>query len=451
MKLAPEIIDQTLASSQGSAALNVAEKIQNAGYECFWVGGAVRDMALRTIPHEIDMAVSAMPAEITSIFKKSDSSAAALGTVVVSEKGHTFELTTYRKDDEASDGRHPESVVFGSQAEDALRRDATINAMYWNPVTGQLLDPANGMKDVHERLVRFIGNPDIRIEHDALRALRMIRLRATIQGQYEPETYKSLVKNAASTSLLSGTRVLQELEKVLQLPQPQIALEDFLETGILQAVLPELYACKGVAQPKKYHQEGDVWEHLKQCVASCTDDHLPDVRLAALFHDIGKATTFDVSDRIHFDKHAEESAKLTSTVLKRFQVSSERNKKITWLIAHHMMMGTFSDLSETRKAHWYFHPWFQELLQLFWLDIAGTTPSSFGLYEAIITDYNLFLNNHPRPVKPLLDGDEVMSILSLPPSEKVGEALQALHDAQIKKEVTTKAEARTFLQNRKTS
>jgi tRNA nucleotidyltransferase (CCA-adding enzyme) len=449
--IARDLIDRLFQAKQGAAALSVAEKLQAAGHECWFVGGAVRDLLLAKIPSEIDMAVSCRPEVTAALFPKSDSSAAALGTVVISEKGCIFELTTFRSDDAASDGRHPENVVFGSRGEDAVRRDATVNAMYWNPTDGTLFDPCHGEQDLRERLVRFIGKPEERITHDTLRILRMVRLRALLKGQYEPETYRALAKHAGLTSKLSGTRILEEIEKMLMLPSPEIALEDLWEIGVLSAVLPELHACKGVAQPKVYHKEGDVWEHLKKCSASFTDDHGADVRMAALFHDAGKPVTFSLTDRIHFDRHAEESARIAQTVFKRLQMPANRVKKIAWLISHHMMMGTFGELLDERKAHWYFHPWFQELLQLFWLDIAGSDPSDYSLYDSIIADYDAFLNAHPRPEKPLLSGDEVMEILGTGPGAPVGEALQALHDAQIRREVTSKVEARKFLAERKLS
>lgn len=445
--IARETIDRALASSQGEAAYKVAEKIIDAGFECWWVGGAVRDMLMGYLPKEIDMATSAMPRDLITLFPKSDDSAADLGAIVVSQSGHTFELTTFRQDDSASDGRHPESVRFCKDLrKDALRRDAAINAIYWNPVSRELQDPCGGEADLQERVVRFIGEPSERIKHDALRILRMIRLRAAIKGQYDPATYQALRANAKLTSALSGTRILGELEKLLSIKNPEIGLEDFWELGITKAILPELYVCKGIAQPKDYHHEGDVWNHMLKVASSFTDDHGADVRLAALFHDCGKAETYALKERIRFDHHAEVSAKITSKVLKRFQAPKARIDKISWLITHHMMMGSFKDLSDERKGHWYFHPWFQELLQLFWLDIAGTDPADFGLYESIVDDYDEFLNSHPRPPKKLLSGDEVMQMLGLAPGEQVGKILQSLHEAQMRKEITTRKEAREFIQ-----
>lgn len=443
--IARDIIDRTMQTKHGEAAYKVTEKLMDAGHECYWIGGAVRDLLLGNIPKEIDITTSALPEEVEKLFPKSDASAKALGTVIVSEGGQTFEVTTFREDDAASDGRHPESVKFGNREKDAARRDATMNAIYWNPISKETFDPFGGEKDLKERLVKFIGNAEERIHHDALRILRMIRLRALIDGQYHPETYAALRENAGLVSILSGTRVLEELEKLLKTPKPQLGLEDWWELGIMKVLIPELYVCKGVAQPKDYHQEGDVWNHLLKCVSSFTEDHGWDVRLAALFHDIGKAATFSVKERIRFDHHAEASAALIGEIFKRLQMPGDRIKKIQWIIEHHMMMDTFRKLSDERKAHWYFHPWFQELLQLFWLDIAGTDPGDRRLYDAIIEDYDAFLNGHPRPEKPLLKGEEVMEILGIGPGEQVGQALQQLHDAQIAKKVTTKKEAKEFI------
>lgn len=445
MPIPRAIADRVLATPYGETAYRVVEKFLDAGHECWWIGGAVRDMLMDHVPKEIDMATSMLPADIAKLFPKSDTYAADLGTVIISLSGHTFEVTTFREDDAASDGRHPESVTFGSRESDALRRDATINAMYWNPLTRELFDPCGGEADLKEKLVQFIGDADTRISHDALRILRMIRLRTMLRGQYAPDTYAALKRNAVLVAGLSGMRILQELEKLLKITKPSNGLEDWQEIGIMKILFPELEACKGVAQPRQYHQEGDVWEHLKACTDTFTDDCGADVRLAALFHDIGKAVTFSLKDRIRFDHHAQASAKMIGESFRRLQMPADRIRKIQWLVEHHMMMDAFQKLTDERKAHWYFHPWFKELLQLFCIDMQGTTPVTTELYDSIIADYDAFLNAHPRPQKPLLTGDDIMRIAGIGPSEDVGKAMSLLKDAQIRKEVTTKAEARAFL------
>lgn len=445
------IIDRTLSTPYGEQAYRVVETLTDAGFDAWWVGGGVRDMLLGAVPKDIDIGTDAVPQDIKKLFHKNNDEAAALGSMRVTLEGQTFEVTMFREDDEASDGRIPQSIRFSTHEKDALRRDITINALYYHPISRELFDPTGGEGDLKERLIRIIGDPDTRIRHDALRLLRVIRFRALLDGQYHPETYRALHKNAAMIKILSGSRLLGEFEKMLMGPHPDRALEDLWETDILEHMLPELHACKGVAQPKDYHREGDVWEHLMRLTRSFTEDHGIDVRIAALFHDCGKAKTFDRKERIRFDEHASISADLTKEVLSRLQVPSVRRDKICWLIRHHMMMGAFHDpkgkqeMTEERKAHWYYHPYFPELLQLFWLDIAGTDPSVFSLYEKIEKNYHRFLDSHPRPPKPLLTGEDVMEILGIGPGERVGEILKGLYEMQIRKEVTTKGEARQYV------
>lgn len=446
MGLSREIIDQTLATPLGEAAYKVVVTLSDAGYDTWWVGGCVRDMLSGDLPDDIDIATAATPNEALALFERGREVPRPLGSVRIRLGTHVFEVTTFRKESTASDGRIPESVEFSDRDSDAGRRDFTINALYFNPISRELYDPFKGEADLKEKLIRFVGDPAERITHDALRIMRAVRFRARINGQYHPETYTALRDNAALVENLSGIRKLEELDKLLMTPHAERGLEDLWELNILPHVIPELHKCKGIAQPADYHHEGDVWDHLLQCVASFRAEDFSDVRLATLFHDIGKAETFSVKERIRFDEHAGVSADIASTILKRLDASNKRIEKIHWLIAHHMMMGAFQEMSDERKAHWYFHQWFPELLRLFWLDVAGTTPSDFSLYDAIIKDYNAFLDKHPRPVPPLLDGKQIMELTGLKPGARVGELMDELHDAQVRGEVTTKKEAIEFMQ-----
>lgn len=444
MPILKEMITRTLASPHGGRAYKIVETLTDAGFDTWWVGGCVRDMLQGHVPKDIDIATEAKPDQVAKLFTRSKDEGGQFGSVRVLLGHDTFEITTFREDDEASDGRHPEAVVFGNRQQDALRRDFTVNAMYFHPISRQLYDPFKGEADLQEKLIRFIGEPAIRIKHDALRILRAVRFRARIDGQYHPETYAALREQAAMIRVLSGSRLLQETEKILLGPHPDKAFEDLWELGVLQSYLSELEACKGIPQPADYHREGDVWDHMMQVLRSFTGEQGIDVRIAALFHDCGKVQTFSLKERIRFDHHASISADLTSAALQRLQCPRKRIEKIDWLVRHHMSM-TFLEMPEERKAHWYFHPWFGELLQLFWLDIAGTVPADFSLYDSIIKDYHRFLDAHPRPAKPLLTGDEVMEILGMESGEAVGRILKELHEAQIQGRISSKAEARAFI------
>lgn len=446
MPLSRDIIDRTVQTPQGEQAYRITEQLTDAGDDTWWVGGCVRDMLLGKIPADIDMGTAALPDVVQSLFPKIDPKGKEFGGVHVIFGRRRFEVTTFREDDEASNGRHPETVVFGTREQDAQRRDFTVNALYFHPISRELYDPFNGEADLRERLIRFIGDPATRIKHDALRLLRAVRFRALLRGQYHPETYAALKEQAGMIEVLSGVRMFEELTKMLLGPEPAMALEDLRELGILGYVLPELAACKGVPQPADYHREGDVWEHILSCARAFRAEDVIDVRLAALFHDCGKVQTFSLKERIRFDHHASVSADLTRAALDRLQCPALRREKICWLIQHHMMMGSFEGMPMERQGHWYYHPWFPELLQLLWLDIAGTDPADFSLYTKIVQLRERFLDSHPRPEKPLLSGEEVMEILGVSPGEKVGEVLRMLHDAQVRGEVRTKKEAREFVE-----
>jgi tRNA nucleotidyltransferase/poly(A) polymerase len=444
MPLSRDIITQTLETPTGRRAYGIVETLTDAKHDAWWVGGAVRDMLEGKIPKDIDIATDAKPERVCELFHRSRDASDGLGSVRIAAGNEEFEVTTFREDDEASDGRHPEAVVFGSREQDAARRDFTVNAMYWHPISHELFDPYSGEADLGEKLIRFIGEPAVRIKHDALRILRAVRFRALLDGQYHPETYRALQEQAQLVEILSGMRVRTELEKMLRNPHPDRAFEDLWELGILQFILPELHACKGIPQPADYHREGDVWDHTLQCIRNLEPEDGPDVRLAILFHDCGKAQTFSLKERIRFDHHASISADLASRALERLEISKDRRLKIDWLVRHHMSM-IFTELSDERKAHWYFHPWFGELLRIFRLDIAGTDPADYQLYDAILKDYHTFLDRHPRPEKPLLSGTDVMQLLGVPSGEEVGRLLQALHEAQVTGGIRSKAEAREFL------
>lgn len=444
--LSKDIIDATLRAPYGEHAYKIVDTLSDNGFDTWWVGGCVRDMLMNKIPEDIDIATSATPDDIIGLFPKATQTPKALGSTRVLMGKDEFEVTTFREEDDVSDGRHPESVTFSDREHDAKRRDFTINALYFHPISRELYDPFEGEADVREKLIQFIGDPTTRIQHDALRLLRCVRFRALLNGQYHPDTYQALRKQASLVETLSGMRQLEEVEKILMNPSPEVAFEDLWELGMLNFFLPELYACKGMAQPAEYHHEGDVWNHTMDCLKKFRDEDGIDVRIATLFHDIGKTQTFSQEERIRFNEHATKSSEMAIAALNRLQMPKKRIEKIAWLVKHHMMMNAFFDMEDDRKAHWYYHPWFAELMQLFYLDAAGTTPGNFDLYHRIIADENAFLDRQPRPQKPLLTGDEVMEILGVKPGAEVGKLLQALHAAQQKGEITSKSEARAFLQ-----
>lgn len=449
MPLDKTIIDRTLTTSHGEAAYHIVTTLMDNGYDAWWVGGAVRDMLKNTIPEDIDIGTDATPDQISSLFQNVRQQVNAYASVRVPIQHHVFEVTTFRKDSDASDGRRPDTIEYSNREHDAMRRDFTVNAMYIHPVSRELYDPHSGEKDLDESLIRFIGEPGVRIEQDSLRLLRAVRFRALIDGQYHPDTYKALREHATSIERVSGKRVEQELSKMLLGPHPARAFEDLWETGMLTVILPELADCKGVAQPKEYHEEGDVWEHTMCAISAFESDDNRIVRWATLLHDIGKARTFSMDEeRIRFDEHAPVSGELIKDIGKRLQMNKADIEALDWMVSHHMSMATFLDesLTNERKAYWFYHPHFSDLLRLFRLDAQGTVPSDLSMYNDVLAAYHAFLDANPKPEKPLLSGEDIMRATGLQPGEEVGNLLKQLAVLQHDKTIQSKEEAKAWLE-----
>ena len=215
MPLDRSIIDQTLATAYGEHAYKLVVALEDAGFDTWWVGGGVRDMLQRGTPKDIDIATTATPQQISEVFPAAREVPRPLGSVRIRMGGkYVFEVTTFRQESTVSDGRIPESVTFSDRIADAARRDFTINALYFHPISRTLYDPFNGEADLREKLIRFVGSPVERILHDTLRIMRAVRFRARINEQYHPETYSALREHAQLIKQLSGTRKLGELEKL---------------------------------------------------------------------------------------------------------------------------------------------------------------------------------------------------------------------------------------------
>lgn len=321
----------TLAISDGAKA--VTNRLHQAGFEAYVVGGAVRDLLMGKAPHDYDITTSAKPAEIKSVFNKTIDTGLAHGTVTVIENGIGYEVTTYRSESGYADSRHPDSVDFISDIkEDLKRRDFTINAMCYNDVDG-VIDLFGGRADISAKLVRTVGNPEKRFVEDALRMLRAIRFSAVLGFDIESETAAAIKKCAALIRKVSVERILGEINKILLSDNP-IYIGKLHELGLMHYILPELDICFGTPQRNKYHIY-DVGEHILHATAETKKDLI--LRWAALLHDIGKpiCMSTDANGIIHFYGHHKESADLAANVLRRLKMDNDSQKDIIALIENH--------------------------------------------------------------------------------------------------------------------
>lgn len=311
----------------------IIETIMEAGYEAYAVGGCIRDSVLGRVPNDWDITTSASPYQVKELFKRTLDTGIKHGTVTVMLDKEGFEVTTYRIDGEYEDGRHPKEVTFTSQLiEDLKRRDFTINAMAYNEKDG-LVDIFHGMDDIKEKVIRCVGNPMERFSEDALRMMRAVRFSAQLGYRIEEETAKAMKALAHDLSKISAERIQAELVKLVVSPHPDY-LKIAYVTGITAVVLPEFDACMETEQKNPHHCY-NVGEHTLEAMKVVRSEKV--LRLALLFHDMGKPAALSVDEGgiYHFHGHPELSEHIADAVLHRLKFDNDTIFMVKRLVKYH--------------------------------------------------------------------------------------------------------------------
>ena len=315
----------------------IIEKLERKGYEAYLVGGSVRDMILRKTPTDYDIATSAFPDEIESVFSnfKTIDIGKKFGTIIVSQEKGDVEITTFRKEGKYLDGRRPEWVSFFSDVKDDLsRRDFTINAIAYNKTKG-ILDPFDGREDLERRIIKTVGNPEERFNEDYLRILRAARFASQLEFTIDESTFQAGKQYSSHIKKVSMERIFNEVYKLLLNQIPSYGIRILEKMGVLKVILPEIIPAIGFKQYNPHH-EMDVYNHIL-----CVLDNTPSViqiRLAALFHDIGKPYTLTMDEEGigHFYGHDKLGAEISKEVLKRFKASNNLIEEVYNLVKEHM-------------------------------------------------------------------------------------------------------------------
>lgn len=311
----------------------IIEKLNNAGFEAYAVGGCVRDSILGRIPNDWDITTSAKPMEVKKIFKRTVDTGLKHGTVTVLMGSEGYEVTTYRIDGEYEDGRHPKDVEFTSNLkEDLLRRDFTINAMAYNDKDG-LVDIFGGMEDIEKKVIRCVGNPVERFTEDALRLFRAIRFAAQLGYDIEEETYKAIGELAPTLSKISAERIQTELTKTITSDHPEM-IKTAYKLGLTKVFMPELDVCFETNQNNPHHCYS-VGDHILKTVCEVRSDKV--LRLAMLFHDMGKPAckTTDEKGIDHFHGHPIKSQEMSKEILRRLKYDNDTIDKVSRLVRYH--------------------------------------------------------------------------------------------------------------------
>ncbi len=310
----------------------IIDRIEDAGYEAYAVGGCIRDALLKKEPHDWDITTSADPMTVKRLFSKTFDTGIQHGTVTVLLGGENYEVTTYRVDGDYADGRHPESVTFTRNlADDLKRRDFTINAMAYNPEKG-LVDLFGGQDDLKKGIIRCVGDPVERFTEDALRMMRAVRFSAQLGFDIEPATAAAIKKLSGRLALVSQERITEELLRLITSPDPE-KLRIAYDLGLTAIFFPEFDEMMKCSQNTVFHSY-TVGEHTLKVMENVSPERY--IRLAALLHDLGKIYTKTVKNGTdHFYGHAAVSAEKADAMLKRWKMDNETIRRVRILAKYH--------------------------------------------------------------------------------------------------------------------
>jgi tRNA nucleotidyltransferase (CCA-adding enzyme) len=433
---------------------HVTENLQKRGFESYLVGGCVRDMLMGNNPKDWDITTNANPEEIQEVFKDFKTIYEnTYGTVTVvnipanqenrdvshlsAQAGVTnkeeVQITTYRSEGGYADNRHPEHVSYETKLEkDLERRDFTMNAIAWDPIKDIYIDPYSGIKDIKDRLIKCVLYPELRFSEDALRIMRAIRFSTTLNFSIESETLKALISKGGTIKDISAERIRDEFFKIIDSKNPAFGISLLERTGLLIHIVPELR--EGIGCEQKGAHIYDVFDHLLHALQHAADKGFSrEIRLSALFHDIGKPATrrYDAKkDKYTFFGHEVVGARITKKILERLRVPRETTDLIVKMVRNHMF---FSDteqitLSAVRRVIQKVEPdhiW--ELMQVRESDRVGMkkaeAPYRLRKYHAMIEE----ALRDPISVSQLaIDGSYLIQTLHMKPGPRMGWILHAL-------------------------
>ncbi len=414
-----------------------ANPFRASGFQCYLVGGAVRDTLMGRPHTDYDIATDALPEQVSGLFRRVIPTGIKHGTVTVLFNGTTFEVTTFRTETGYSDGRRPDSVSFAPTIFDDLsRRDFTINAMAYDLLTDAVIDPHGGRQDLAAGLIKAIGDPSARFHEDGLRPLRACRIAAQLSFAIDEATKSAIPGSLDVLAKVSAERIRDELLKTLESPVPSVGLFLMKDTGILRVILPELLEGVGMQQGTLHCY--DVFTHsLYACDAAPGASLI--LRLAALLHDVGKPRTCKIESdgRPTFYSHEKTSADMTEAILMRLKLPIAVVKDVVHLVAHHMFnyQEEWSDAAVRRLIARVGEQKIDDLMALRRADQIGMCRENASAFPQGLADFAsrvrlVMERSRAFSIRQLaVDGNDLMKTLSIEAGPKVGVILKELLQA----------------------
>ena len=413
-----------------NVARAIVARLRQHGHVAYFAGGCVRDLVRGEIPKDVDIATDARPEEVQKIFSRTYAVGAQFGVIVVLEEGLQFEVATFRSDGAYLDGRRPAEVHFSTAAEDANRRDFTINGMFFDPEKNEVIDYVNGRADLEAKIVRAIGDPAQRFAEDRLRMLRAVRFATALDFEIENATWQALVRHAGSINEISAERIRQELVRIFLSPQRVRGWDLLDQSGLMRVILPELEAMKGCEQPPQFHPEGDVFKHTRIMLELLPAKVSLPLVCSVLFHDIGKppTATVDETGRIRFNGHDRVGAEMTEALMQRLRFSRAEIDATVEAVRQHMVFKDVPKMRVAKLKRFMARPTFEDELELHRVDCASSH-AMLDNYEFLQRKREEFANEPIIP-PPLVKGNDLLS-LGLKPGPRIGEILDAVETRQL--------------------
>lgn len=449
-------MDKSVA--QRAVAVDVVQTLRDRGHIAFFAGGCVRDELLGRTPKDYDVATDAFPEEVETIFPKTVPIGKAFGVIAVIQNHQTIEVATFREEIGTLDGRHPETITFSAAKEDALRRDFTINGMFYDPIEGELHDYVHGRRDLKRRLIAAIGDPAERFREDHLRMLRAVRFAHTLNFEIDPETEKAIEAMAPLIRNISAERIELELTRTLtESSRAGRALKHLHALGLMQYILPELIPMDGQEQPPQFHPEGDVFEHT--CLMLDAMNKIPqteaftrrELAYSVLLHDVGKPPTASIGpgtdgkNRIRFDGHAAVGARLAEDILIRLKFPNAEKKRIITTVAGHMRFMDVRNMKASTLRKMIGADTFELEMALHRLDCLGSH-RMLENYDFVRT-YQAKMADEPILPDPLINGRDVMN-LGIDEGRTIGRILKAVYNAQMEDQIRSKEDALAWIKEK---
>lgn len=428
-----------------TAAIATAKRLTDAGYTTYFAGGCVRDILLGNEPKDYDIATSATPDEVLELFPDSNAIGAHFGVILVNQDGFAFEIATFRNDGSYKDGRRPESVSFTTPEEDASRRDFTINGLFQNPESEEVIDFVHGQQDIHSGLVRAIGKPTLRFQEDALRLVRAVRFATILKFDIEPDTWSAICTHADLLANISKERIRDEFIMILTSKQRAHGLDLLVESGLMHHIVPEVYDLIDCKQPPQWHPEGDVYTHTRIMLDMLANKPSPELALAVLLHDIGKPPTYsydESEDRIRFNGHDRVGAEMSEEILQRLRCSNQTTHDVCAMVANHMNFMNVQNMRTSKLKRFMARPTYEQEMELHRVDCA----SSNGFTENY--DFLRFKEQEfaaePLIPQPLINGKDLIE-MGMHPGPEFSEVLTRVQTEQLEGIINSRDEAIAFV------